>query len=109
VPGLLNTSSMLMCPHGGTVTSITTNVRVKVGGDFAVRQSDTSVIAGCPFLIGLVPHPCVKVNWVQPAARSKVARDPTLTEASMGLCVAADEAVQGPVQVIVTQQQVTGI
>lgn len=46
--------------------------------------------------------------WVQPAARSQVLGTPTLTEASVGLCVAATGAVQGPVTVVATQPQVNG-
>ena len=108
MPNLLNASTVMMCPHGGSVTAITTNTQVKVGGDFAVRQSDTFLVAGCPFLVVLVPHPCVQVKWVQPAARSQVAGDFTLNEASVGLCVAADQAVQGTVLIVVTQPQVSG-
>ena len=108
MPNLLNASTVMMCPHGGAVTAITSNTRVKVGGDFALRSSDTFVIAGCPFLIVLVPHPCVLVQWVQPAERSQVGGDFTLTEASVGMCVAADQAPQGTVQIVVTQPQVSG-
>jgi hypothetical protein len=108
MPGLLNASTVMMCPHGGTVTAITSNTQVKAGGDFALRQSDTFLVAGCPFLIVLVPHPCVQVQWVQPAARSQVGGDFTLTEASVGLCVAGDQAVQGTVLIVVTQPQVSG-
>ena len=107
--GLLTTSSMMMCPHGGQVQPITTNTRTKAGGDFALRQSDTFVIAGCPFILGLVPHPCVQVQWVQPAARSQVISDFTLTEASVGLCVTADQAAQGTVLITLTQPQVSGL
>jgi hypothetical protein len=106
--GLLNSSSILMCPHGGTVSITTSNSKVKVGGDYAVCQSDTFTIAGCPFILGLVPHPCVQVQWVQPAAQSQVAGDYTLTEDSVGLAVAADQAVQGTVQIVFTQPQVAG-
>jgi len=109
MPGLLNLSSVMMCPHGGQVQAITTNMRTKAGGDFALRQSDTFVIAGCPFILGLVPHPCVQVQWVQPAARSQAISDFTLTEASVGLCVAADQAVQGTVLILATQPQVSGL
>ncbi len=62
---------------------------MSVGGDFLVRSSDTFLIAGCPFVVGIVPHPCVQVQWVQPAARSQVIGDFTLTEESVGLCIAA--------------------
>ena len=106
--GLLNRSSMLMCPHGGTVTIITSNSQVMAGGDFVVRSSDTFMIVGCPFFIGPSPHPCVQVQWVQPAARSQAMGDFTLTEESVGLCVAADQAVQGTVQTVFAQPQVAG-
>jgi hypothetical protein len=97
-----------MCPHGGTVTAITSNTRVSAGGDFVLRSSDTFIIAGCPFILGLVPHPCVQVQWVQPAARSQAVGDFTLTEESVGLCVAPDQAVQGTVLIMFTQPQVAG-
>lgn len=106
--GLLTSSSMMLCPHGGTVSVVTSNARVKAGGDFVLRQSDTFMVAGCPFILGLVPHPCVQVRWVQPAGRGKAGGDFALTEESLGLCVAADQAVQGAVQVAFTQEQVSG-
>lgn len=104
----LTTSSVLMCPHGGTVTIITSNTKVMAGGDFLVRASDTFIVAGCPFVIVLDPHPCVQVQWVQPAARSQAVGDFTLTEESVGLCIAVDESVQGTVLITVTQEQVAG-
>jgi hypothetical protein len=107
--GLLNSSSVMMCPHGGTVSAITTNTRAKAGGDFLLRSSDTFVISGCPFMIGPSPHPCVQVQWVQPDTRSQVMSDFTLSEQSVGLCVAPDQAVQGTVLVSFTQPQVSGI
>lgn len=109
MPALLNASSTLMCPHGGTVQIICSNTRSQAGGAFAVRSSDTFVIAGCPFVIGVVPHPCMQVQWVQPAARCKAGGDFMLTEASVGLCSAADQAVQGPVTIVVAQPKVNGL
>jgi len=109
MPDLLNASTMMMCPHGGTVQAITSNTRVKVGGDFALRQSDTFMIAGCPFFIGPTPHPCMQVQWIQPASRDQVLNDFALTQASVGLCLAADQAPQGPVSIVTTQPQVSGL
>jgi hypothetical protein len=106
--GLLNTSSTLMCPHGGTVTIVSANNRVKVGGDFAAASTDQFTIAGCTLNVSGSPHPCVMVQWVEPGKQSTVLRNPTLNEASTGLCVAGDQAVQGTVQIVVTQQEVTG-
>jgi len=106
--GLLNASSILMCPHGGTVTIITSNTQVMGGGDFLVLSSDTFLIVGCPFILGLIPNPCVLVQWVQTALESQVLGDFTLTEESVGLCVADDGAVQGTVLITSTQPQVAG-
>lgn len=109
MPALLNSASVMMCPHGGTVQAISGNTRTSVSGGFALRQSDTFLIAGCPFSTLAGPHPCVQVQWVQAAARSKAVSDFVLTEASVGLCVAPDQAVQGTVLITATQPQVQGV
>ncbi|MCC6393693.1 MAG: hypothetical protein IT167_24055 [Bryobacterales bacterium] len=105
---LLNASSQLMCPHGGQVDIITSNTKSKADGAFLVRSADTFTITGCPFAVGPTPHPCVQVNWVLPAAQSKSVQAFHLTEQSVGLCVAADQAVQGTVMVVNTQRKVSG-
>ncbi len=99
----------MMCPNGGTVNAITSNTRAKAGGDFILRGSDTFLIAGCPFMLGPTPHPCIQVQWVQTALKSMVMSNATLTDESVGLCVAADQAVQGTVQIVSTQAKVSGI
>jgi hypothetical protein len=104
---LLNISSIMMCPHGGTVSAISSNSRTKAAGDFVLRSSDTFLIAGCSFSLP-PPHPCVQVQWMQPDTRSQVLGDFTLSEESVGLCVAADQAVQGTVLVSFTQPRVSG-
>jgi hypothetical protein len=108
MPALLNDSSVMMCPHGGSVQAVTSNTRAQAAGGFLLRASDTFVVAGCPFVLGLVPHPCVEVQWVQPAAGSKAVSDFTLTEASVGLCIAPDQAVQGAVLILAAQPSVAG-
>ncbi|SRR5260370_20028748 len=109
MPALLNTASVMMCPHGGTVQAISSNTRASAGGPFVLRATDTFIIAGCPFSTPAGPHPCVQVQWVQTAQRIKAVGDVTLTEASVGLCVAPDQAVQGTVLITATQSQVSGL
>lgn len=99
----------MMCPHGGTVQCMTSNTRVSAASDFVLRQSDTFLIAGCPFVIGTAPHPCVQVQWVVPVAQSQTQGDFNLNETSVGLCVAADQAVQGTVLINSTQPRVAGL
>jgi hypothetical protein len=109
MPGLLNVSSVMMCPHGGTVQAIPGNARVSAAGGFLLRPSDTFLIVGCPFVIGVVPSPCVEVQWVVAASGSQALGDATLTEASVGLCCAATQAVQGAVLIVSTQPRVAGL
>ena len=107
--GLLTTASILMCPHGGTVTAVSSNTRATAGGAPLVRASDTFIIAGCPFTLpSATPSPCVTVQWISPDARSRAGGDFTLSEASVGLCLAATQAPQGTVLISSTQPKVTG-
>jgi hypothetical protein len=108
MPQLLTKASTLLCPHGGTVSVTTSNTRTSADGARIVRASDTFTIAGCPFTVPSGSHPCVKVQWVQTAQASRVLGDQTLTDVSVGLCKAADEAVQGTVQIIFAQPRARG-
>lgn len=109
MPALLNDSTQMQCPHGGGVQAVTSNTTTKGGGGYLLRSSDTFTIAGCALNISGAPHPCVQVQWVQMAARSTTGGGANLTEASVGLCQAADGAVQGTALIVNTQQQVKGI
>src|SRR6266446_2441760 len=99
----LNINSSLQCPHGGTVQIISANVRVKVDNAFAALATDQFLIAGCPFIIGLVPSPCITVQWILTDLRSKVNSTPTLSQSSVGLCLNAMQVPQGPVVIANTQ------
>ncbi len=99
---LLTTSSVLTCPHGGVVSAIPAGGRVTAGGDPAVLATDTFVVAGCAFA-PVVPHPCVRVSWQLTALRGSSGGSALLTTESVGLCAAADGAVQGPVLVQAAQ------
>jgi len=109
---LLTASSVLMCPHGGSVSIIPGNVRVLAGGDPLALTSGAYPISGCPFQIpvgtGSVPHPCVTVKWLMGNHGSTVGGGQTLSAASVGVCLAADQAPQGPVTVVFAQPRVTG-
>jgi hypothetical protein len=106
--GFLTMSSVMLCPHGGQVNSASMNARTQVAGDFILRSSDVFLIVGCPFVLGTVPHPCVQVQWVVPSASTQAISDFALTEESVGLCLAADQAPQGLVQVVFTQPRGVG-
>jgi hypothetical protein len=107
MPNLLTTATVMMCPHGGTVTATSANTRAKAVGAFILRPSDTFIVVGCVLNVAGAPHPCVQVQWAG-ASRSKAADDTTLNETSTGLCVAGDQAVQGTVLIMTTQPKVAG-
>lgn len=107
---LLNRSSSLSCPHGGTVNIVTSNARVRADGDYVVRASDTFTIIGCPFTLPSgTPHPCVSVRWVTTCLKHTVVQNAPLANDSNGLCLAADQAPQGVVTVNSTQAKVSGL
>ena len=108
MPQLLNTATVMMCPHGGTVNVVSTNTKAKAGGDFILRSSDTFTITGCPLTIGNTPHPCVRVQWAKSALKPKAVGEFVLNTDSVGLCIAADQAQQGTVLITTTQAKVLG-
>ena len=104
---LLTAAATMLCPHGGTVLAIPGSSRASAGAPI-LRVSDTTTIAGCAFAPGGVPSPCVTVQWTAPAGRVQHGGDPVLTEASVGLCLAATQAPQGSVLIAATQARVSG-
>jgi hypothetical protein len=105
---LLTTGSSLTCPHGGTVSAVSSNTRTKAG-DYVLRSSDTFTIGGCAFSLPSGPHPCMTVQWIVTAMRTKVLGDGVLTSDSVGLCKAADQAPQGTVLINSTQTKASGL
>ncbi|GAB4574776.1 MAG: hypothetical protein Kow0077_23000 [Anaerolineae bacterium] len=106
---LLDTSATVMCTHAGSVQIITSNVRVKLSGNFATTLADTFLVSGCPFTVpGPKPQPCVRLQWLVPAARVRINGSPALLQTSTGLCLSAEQLPQGPPNVVVTQVRVKG-
>lgn len=99
-----------MCPHGGQVSVVSTNTRVKVMGQYVAVMGDTYTIAGCPFQTPVPkPQPCIKVQWIVPAMRVKVMGKQVLLKSSTGLCLSAEQIPQGPPNIIMTQMRVKGV
>lgn len=93
---LLNTFSVVMCPHGGTVQHIPTTVTsFRVDGRQPMLLSDEYLIAGCSYQMGS-SSPCTKVIWISGSSLLVVQGQPALTLGSVGLCVSASGVPQGP-------------
>ena len=105
---LLNVGATAMCPHGGSISIVSSNTHVQVGGQAVATFGDTFTIAGCAFMVGTKPQPCVKVQWLVPAARVMVGGQPAILATSTGLCQSAEQIPQGPPNIVVTQLRAQG-
>ncbi len=110
MPGfLLHVGATANCPHGGQMSTISSNARVLVSGQPVAVLSDNYLIAGCAFTVPpSKPQPCVKVLWLAPASRVLVGGQPVILQTSTGMCQSAEQIPQGAPTVIATQTRVSG-
>ena len=110
MPGFLfHVGASAICPHGGQVTTISSNARVLVSGMPVATFADVSVVAGCAFTVPPgKPQPCVKVQWLVPAVRVLINGQPALLQTSTGLCLSAEQIPGGPPVIVATQTRVVG-
>ncbi|HEX3868476.1 MAG TPA: hypothetical protein VHV78_17050 [Gemmatimonadaceae bacterium] len=94
---LVQFGSTMMCPHGATVLQIPSQSLVLAGNQPVLLPQDAMTIVGCPFVIGIVPHPCVTVQWTGLATQSTVQHQAPILATSIGLCLGPDSAPQGTV------------
>lgn len=105
---MLTTSSVVMCPHGGMAQLFSSQADALVDGAPVLLQSDMHPVAGCPFA-PVAPSPCVLIQWVSGATQTSIRGTPVLLQTSVGLCLNAFGAPQGPAVVVVTQQKAKGL
>jgi hypothetical protein len=106
----LTTLSSLQCPHGGTVSIVSSNTKVQADSAFIATASDTFTIAGCPFQIPAtppIPSPCMTVQWLVSDLKVTVNSLPSLSMSSTGLCLSAAQVPQGPVVIGSAQAKVS--
>lgn len=101
---LLHVGATVLCAHGGQAQATSPNLRVKVGGQAVVTQSAPHSVAGCPFVVGTVPSPCVTAQWVTAATRVKAGGMPILLQNSQATCVPNGT----PLNIVMTQLRVKG-
>lgn len=106
---ILDLGCTIMCPHGGEAAVIPGNTQVQVGGNLALLETDTMIIAGCPFTVPPgTPMPCLTIQWMEPATQVTVNGTPVLLQSSVGLCLNAAQVPQGTAIVSGVQPQVSG-
>ncbi len=87
MPGyLLQQGATVLCMHGGQSQPMTTNMRVKAGGQPIVTQQDMYAISGCTYTPGASPMPCVTGQWVSAATRVKAGGVPVILQDSQAVC-----------------------
>jgi hypothetical protein len=107
MPGpVVQLGAVMLCPHGGQVSTITADTRVTVSGAPAATVTDTFPIAGCAFMAGPKPQPCVTARWLVAATRVFVMGNPVVIQAATGLCFSAEQIPQGPPTVASAQPRV---
>ena len=95
----LTTLSSLQCPHGGKVIVVSGNPQLLASGGFVATKADSYAVVGCPFQLPFtppVPSPCVTVQWMAADTKSSIQGKATVSESSVGVCVNAQQAPQGP-------------
>ncbi len=105
---ILTIADTVLCPHGGTVTLVTSNTLAMVQGAPVLLVTDTHPVSGCPFQIpfgvGTKPQPCVIVRWQAGSTQASVGGVPVLLQSSVGLCYSIEQIPQGPAIVAQVQQ-----
>ncbi len=106
MPGyLLHQGATVQCMHAGQATPTAPFPRVRVNKQPVVTQTAPFSVAGCPFVVGSAPSPCVTAQWVMGALRVKAGGAPVLLQNSQAVCAPNGTGVT----VVVTQIRVKGI
>lgn len=103
---LLNTNSVILCPHGGLVTHIpTTFTSYRIEGRRPMLLTDEYMVQGCPGAGGPMGG-CFRVQWVTGSTMLMVKGIPVLTQSSVGLCQTSGGIAAGPAIIASTQLMV---
>lgn len=97
MPGSVDPTAQIKCPHGGTAVVATGNTKARTKGGGIVLQDDILTVGGCTFTLpNGKPSPCVKVKWAMTDTKVKVDGKATVSQTSVGNCYSAEEVMQGP-------------
>ncbi|MEW5958003.1 MAG: hypothetical protein AB1801_09790 [Chloroflexota bacterium] len=87
MPGfLLHLGATVVCLHSGQAQPVTTNPRVKVGGQPVVTQPTSYTIAGCTLPPPAANGPCATAQWITAAMRVRAGGIPVLLQDSQAVC-----------------------
>jgi hypothetical protein len=103
---VLTTSASITCPHGGQGQIASPSQSAATAGSAICTEDDEVKIAGCSFTIGPNPSPCMSVEWKTASGAGTAGGTAILTSSSLGLCMSAANAPQGPVTLSPAQTSV---
>ena len=107
MPGyVLTTASTIQCTHGGSASAVASNTKLTADGSPILVETDIHTVAGCPFMIGNTPSPCLQIAWSTGASKVSINGTPVLVQSSVGQCKAGTGAVQGVAIIASTQSKV---
>jgi hypothetical protein len=106
MPGyFLHQGATVLCLHAGQAQPVVTDLRVKVGGQPVVVQSNTYTIAGCTMPPPIAGNgPCVTATWITAATRVRASGVPVLLQDSQAICAPTGTGLN----IILTQVRVKG-
>ena len=108
MPGkVLTTGSQVMCPHGGNATLSTANAKASAASGKALLATDEHTVAGCAFMIGTKPSPCLQIKWSAGASKLTAGGTAVLLESSSGTCYSPENAPQGSALIVMAEQKVS--
>ena len=97
MPGpVLHPGTIATCPHGGVLTIVAASPRVLVNGVPAAVLTDQGLVAGCVFMAGPKPQPCVTTRWIAGATRVLAGGVPLLINPCVAICQSVEQIPGGP-------------
>jgi hypothetical protein len=100
---LLHQGAVALCMHGGQAQPLTTNPRVRVGGQPITTQTSLYTVTGCG-LSGSTTPPCATAQWVVAAQRVRAGGQPVLLQDSQAICAPTGTGLN----IVSTQTRVRG-
>lgn len=104
---VLTTSATITCPHGGQGSIASPSQSEAKATSEICTKDDEVKVAGCSFMIGNTPSPCMSVEWQTASTACTAGGADILTISSVGLCMTSANVPQGPVTLSPAQTSVT--
>jgi uncharacterized Zn-binding protein involved in type VI secretion len=104
----LHLGATIKCPHGGQVSSITSNTKVLVAGQPVLNETDTFNVSGCFFTVGNKAQPCVILKQFAGTTRVLINGQRVVVQDGSGICQSAEQIPQGAPNVVTTQIKTKG-